>query len=96
MAFDEYVVVRERRGQQVLADDRRRLDPNLRTAEVLLVLATRYSDVHRQEALEVIAQFDERVLTRGYFAVDSYTDTRLEMRRVLVLLRHRERDRTFR
>ena len=95
MALDEYMVVRERRGQQVLADDRGRLDPNLRTAKVLLVLATRYLDVDCQEALEVVAQLDERVFTRSHFAVDSNTDTGLEMIGELMLLGHLKGDRTF-
>ena len=75
MALDEDMVVRQRRGQQVLADDRGRLDPNLRAAHVLLELAARHFDVHRQEAIHIIAQLDERVVARSQLTVDSDTQT---------------------
>ena len=95
MALDEDMVVRQRRGQQVLADNRSRLDPNLRAAHVLLELAARHFDVHRQEAIHIIAQLDERVVARSQLTVDSDTDTGLEMARELMLLGHRQRDRTL-
>ena len=40
MTLDEQVVVSNRRCQEILTYDRSRLNPSLRTAEVLLVLTT--------------------------------------------------------
>lgn len=96
MATDEQVVVGNRRGEEILAHDRGRLDPYLRTTHVLLILALGQRDVHRQQTLHVTAQFNQRVVTGRQLAVNSHTDTRLEMRGVLVLLRHLQRDRTVR
>ena len=58
MALDEDVVVSQRRGQQVLTYYRRGLDPDLRAAEVLLILTVRHFDIHSQQSFQVTVQFD--------------------------------------
>ena len=95
MTLDKDVVVRQRRSKQILAYDRRRLNPNLRAAEVLLVLAACYSYIYRQQTLHVVRQLDERVLARLQFAVDSNADTRLKLRGELMFRGHLQRNGTL-
>ena len=90
------MVVRKRRREQVLADDRGRLDPDLCAAHVLLVLATGYLYVHREEALHIVTEFHQGIRPSGYFTMDSHTYTRLEMGSELMFLGHTERYRTLR
>ena len=96
MALDENMVVRNRRGKQVLAYDWRRLDPYLRAAHVLLILAVRNGNINRQETLHVVAEFYQCVVTSRYFAMNGDTDTRFEMRGELMVLGHAQRNSTFR
>ena len=90
------MVVRQRRGEQVLANDRCRLDPDLRAAHVLLVLATGYLYVHREEALHIVTEFHQGIRSSRHFTMDSHTYTRLEMCSELMFLGHTERYRTLR
>ena len=59
MTLDKHVVIRQRRCKQILAYDRRRLNPNLRAAEVLLKLAARNGYIHRQQAFHIVTQFNQ-------------------------------------
>ena len=88
MSLDEYMMVGDRVGQEVLCHLRRRLDPNLRTAEVGLKLTAFQLDIDGQQTLHVAAQFNQRVVTNRQVAMNRHTDTRFEMRRVLMLLGH--------
>ena len=65
------MVVGERRSQQILADDRRSLNPDLCAAHIFLVLASCYLYVYRQESFHIVAQFDKRVddLACGLYAI---------------------------
>ena len=64
MAADEDVVVRNRVRQEVVREFGCCFNPYLRTAEMLLVLASLKFYVHRHHPEHVVAQFDECVVAR--------------------------------
>ena len=72
MTLDKHVVVRQRRRQQVLAYNRRRLNPYLRTAQVLLILAACNGYVHRQQTLHIVTQLNQRILARHELAEEVF------------------------
>ena len=62
MTLDQYMVIGQRVRQQILTHDRCRLDPDLCTAHVLLVLTTRHFHVHGQQTLQVMTQLNQRIV----------------------------------
>ena len=88
MPPNQHMVIRNRIVQEILHHVLRRLDPHLRAAEVGFELTTLQLYIHRQHPLHVTAHLDQRVVARRQVTVDSHTDTRFEMRRILVLLGH--------
>ena len=74
MAFDEDMMVVDRRGKEVLRHFGRSLDPYLRTAEVRFELATLEFYIHRQQTLHIAAHLYERIVALRQVAMDRHTD----------------------
>ena len=72
MTTDEDVVVRDRVRQEVVREFGCGFDPYLRTAEMLLVLASLKFYIHRHHPEHVVAQFDECVVTRRQITMNSH------------------------
>ena len=91
MSSDEEMMIGDGVGHEIMTYRWCGLHPYLRAAEVGFELTTLKRHIDRQHALHVSAHLNERIVTRRQVAVDSYTDTRLEMRGVLMFLGHTER-----
>lgn len=96
MTTDEDVVVRDRVRQEVVREFGCGFDPDLRTAEMLLILASLKLYIHRHHPEHVVAQFDERVITRRQITMNSHPYSGLEMGGELMRLGHAERQGTMR
>ena len=94
MSSDEEMMIGDGVGHEIMTYLRRGLHPYLRAAEVGFELTTLQRHIDRQHALHVAAHLEKRVVAYRQIAVDRYTDTRLEMRRIFMLLGHTQGQRT--